>query len=368
MTEFTLSNSMLISPRSLSLSAWLGHIPFASWLIEQLQPTSIVELGTHRGASFLAICQVVQEQGLSSRVFAVDTWQGDEHAGYYGDEIYNELREYQQRNYAGISEMLRMRFNEALEYFADGSIDLLHIDGLHTYDAVREDFETWRPKLSPRAVVLFHDTCVRERGFGVWQYWSEISRQFPSFEFTHTHGLGVLLVGEDRHPALAHLAERALNGTFAPVNRLFDILGSNIKRAEEIERVYTALDDARSQVNTLGTTAHELQLRCQQLDEHARQKDLELAAAVGEGDRRVQQVEQAAQAHRAQLERDMQEYRAQAEQNAVTPETLRQVLAEERIKVREGVEQVIVPSQLDTARKLDLLLQPWWRRRTGGSQ
>lgn len=339
---------MLISPRELSLSAWLGHIPFASWLIEQLQPQSIVELGTHRGSSFLAMCQAVQEQGQTARVFAVDTWEGDEHAGYYGDDIYNELRQYQQRNYAGISEMLRMRFNEALPYFADGSIDLLHIDGLHTYEAVREDFETWLPKLSPRAVVIFHDTCVRERGFGVWQYWSEISQQYPAFEFTHTHGLGVLLVGKERVGALSDLATRAKDGAFAPVNRLFDVLGSNIKRAEEIERVYVGLNDARNEVNRLGTLGHELQQRCLQLEQQIRDER-----------QSNHQTEEA----RLHAEQQFEQLRLQAEQNAVTLDDLRRISAEERTRSVEDVQATLAP-QLDAlGRKLDALLTPWWRRR-----
>ncbi|WMJ67728.1 class I SAM-dependent methyltransferase [Stenotrophomonas sp. 24(2023)] len=340
MNDFPLSNSMLISPREVSFSAWLGHIPFASWLVEQLQPQSIVELGTHRGSSFLAFCQAVQEQGQTTRVFAIDTWEGDEHAGYYGDEIYNTLRDYQQRNYAGISEMLRMRFNEALPYFADGSVDLLHIDGLHTYDAVREDFESWLPKLSDRAVVIFHDTCVRERGFGVWQYWSEISRQYPAFEFTHTHGLGVLLVGRQHVPALADLAARAGAGGFAPINRLFDVLGSNIKRAEEIERVQAGLTDARSEVNRLGTLGHELQQRCLQLEQEVR-----------DGRERVRLAEE-----------QLQLQRQQAEQSAVTMEGLRRVVAEERTRSTEDV-QALLSTQLDAQKqKLDKLLRPWWRR------
>lgn len=252
MIEFTVSSSMLMMPRKLPHSAWLGHIPFASWLLEIQRPRSIVELGTHRGASFLALCQAVEALQLTSRVYAVDTWAGDEHAGFYGNEIYAELRDYQQRHYAGISEMMRMRFDEAIDYFEDGTVDLLHIDGLHTYDAVKEDFESWAPKLSERAVVLFHDTCVHEREFGVWRYWREISSSYPSFEFTHTHGLGVLLVGPDRCERLLQLAQASAAGDFATVNHLFDCLGRNIKNVEEIERVNAGLAAAHAELGRVG--------------------------------------------------------------------------------------------------------------------
>ena len=84
------------------------------------------------------------------------------------------------------------RLNSAVKLFADGSIDLLHFHGLHTYDAVKSHFEDWIPKVSDHGVMLFHDTAIYERDFGVWQFWKEISQRHPSFEFHHSCGLGVL--------------------------------------------------------------------------------------------------------------------------------------------------------------------------------
>ncbi|HDX0838446.1 TPA: class I SAM-dependent methyltransferase [Stenotrophomonas maltophilia] len=192
-----LNNSAFIRPLKLPPSAWHGHIPFAGWIVEALRPAMFVELGTHYGASYLSFCQTIQELGLGTRAYAVDTWEGDEHAAFYGNSVYAGLSEYHDGKYNDFSKLLRCTFDQALEKFDDGSVDLLHIDGLHTYEAVRHDFESWMPKLSDRAVVLFHDTQERQGDFGVWRLWAELSSQYPSFEFSHSHGLGVLVVGEN---------------------------------------------------------------------------------------------------------------------------------------------------------------------------
>ena len=176
-----------------SPSGWLGHLPFSSWVIQEASPKIFVELGTHFGHSYFSFCQAVAEAGLSTKCYAVDTWQGDEHAGLYGNEIFPKVDAYHQKRYAGFSRLLRMTFDDAASYFADESVELLHIDGLHTYEAVRHDFETWLPKLAPGAVVMFHDTNVRERNFGVWKLWEELQARYPNnVEFVHSHGLGVL--------------------------------------------------------------------------------------------------------------------------------------------------------------------------------
>ncbi|NCN98435.1 MAG: class I SAM-dependent methyltransferase, partial [Rhodoferax sp.] len=174
------SQASLMEPHHFSAPApWAGHIPFGSWLVSVQRPSVFVELGAYSGISYLAFCQAIQEQGLATHAYAVDTWQGDAHTGAYNESIYQTLKQAHDPHYTEFSSLMRMTFDEALHNFADASVDLLHIDGLHTYEAVRHDFETWLPKLSGRAVVLFHDTHVFKDDFGVHQLWAEISGRYP---------------------------------------------------------------------------------------------------------------------------------------------------------------------------------------------
>jgi len=172
---------------------WVGHMPFASWIVNEVKPKIFVELGTHNGNSYFSFCQSVSESKLSTKCYAVDTWIGDEHAGLYGDDIFDKVKINNEEHYAKFSQLMRMNFDTAVAYFDDESIELLHIDGLHTYEAVKHDFETWLPKLAPNAVIMFHDVNERERGFGVWRLWEELERVYPNnLEFSHSHGLGIL--------------------------------------------------------------------------------------------------------------------------------------------------------------------------------
>jgi hypothetical protein len=151
--------------------------------MEQVKPKLFVELGVHTGMSYFAFCQSVKTNQLSTLCYAVDTWKGDEHAGTYGEEVWLDVQDYNSREYTAFSYLLRNTFNEALTYFENKTIDLLHIDGCHTYEAVKTDFENWRPKMTDNGLVIFHDTVVREREFGVYKFWAELKQQYPTFEF-----------------------------------------------------------------------------------------------------------------------------------------------------------------------------------------
>ena len=216
----------LQAPAHLAPSAWIEHVPFAFWIVDALRPRSLVELGTHHGTSYFAFCQEIRRLGLDARAHAVDTWKGDAHAGFYGEAVYEAVAFYSRAHYAGFSTLHREEFAAALPRFPDGSVDLLHIDGLHSFEAVAADFEAWLPKLSRRGVVLLHDSRVRDRGFGVFRLVEALRSRYPLFEFAHGHGLAVVGVGPEQPPALqALLAAEASPPRKAAVERVFARLG-----------------------------------------------------------------------------------------------------------------------------------------------
>ena len=195
-----------------NVGSWSGHLAFASDLIAATQPSIIVELGTHWGEAYFTFCQTVDELGLSSLCYAVDHWQGDEHAGQYGEEVFDDVSQYNERYYRQFSYLLRKSFDDALSQFAEDSIDLLHIDGLHTYEAVSHDFNSWLPKVKQGGIILLHDICPKHQDFGVWRFWDEIKAEFPdTFEFHHSWGLGV--VGKGRITRGSLLSELLFDGS-----------------------------------------------------------------------------------------------------------------------------------------------------------
>jgi hypothetical protein len=228
------------NPLRLTTSSWIQHLPFGMFLIELLQPRIVVELGTHYGVSYCGFCQAVKALRTDTRCYAVDNWQGDEHNGAYGTDVYDDLRQHHDPRYGDFSQLLKLKFDDALPYFADGSIDLLHIDGYHTYESVRHDFEIWLPKLSERGVVLVHDINERDRQFGVWRLWDELRHRYRTFDMLHEHGLGIAAVG-GQVPAALDLLLGATPEETTQLREFFHLVGlrltSQMQYAEFVSRL-----------------------------------------------------------------------------------------------------------------------------------
>ncbi len=185
-------------------TVWQGHIPFLFSLMETLRPRRYVELGAHAGASFFAACQHMRANGNYGEAVAIDLWTGDHQSGFYKETVFDNFKMLLNRHFPETGKFIRAYFKDAAASFQDKSIDLLHIDGLHTYDAVKEDYETWLPKLAENGVIIFHDTNEFQTDFGVWQLFNEVrSQATASFQFRHTHGLGVMAFGlTQNNPAI----------------------------------------------------------------------------------------------------------------------------------------------------------------------
>ena len=171
-------------------TAWSGLGPIAQALVREHQPHTVVELGSCGGFSACALALALKEHVPGGRLYAVDTWNGDPHTGFYDERVYQQFMSF--RRELDLEEIiipLRMSFRAARNQIP-GRIDLLHIDGWHTFRAVRQDFRSFQPLLAPHALVLFHD--VNTTFLGMRVFWLLASMKYPTATIPYSHGLGVL--------------------------------------------------------------------------------------------------------------------------------------------------------------------------------
>ena len=177
----------------LKFAYWEGHRDFAYDLLQFVRPERLVELGSQYGCSLFSFCQAVRDFKLNTEINAVDMWSGDIGAEITGEEVYARVQKTAATYYPEVNlHLFQMCFDDARPNFADNSIDILHIDGGHTFEDVEHDFTTWLPKLKENGIVLFHDV-YSPIDQGSCDHWEKTKKEYDCyFDFTHSCGLGIL--------------------------------------------------------------------------------------------------------------------------------------------------------------------------------
>ena len=159
------------------VSAWTGHRDFARWITWNAKSDVIVELGVDYGYSTFVVADALR--GTSGTIYGVDLFMGDVHTGYRStfDSVKKAIVDHSVTNL----ELVIGEF-DSISKLWNKPIDILHIDGLHTYDAVKNDFARWSPHVTENGVVLFHDIAVPQ--FGVKEFFRELSGGYKLF-FLH---------------------------------------------------------------------------------------------------------------------------------------------------------------------------------------
>ena len=172
-------------------SAWIGHRDFAEWLIGYLKPKTIVELGVDWGFSTF----VFANSNIYGKVYGIDLFTGDAHSGERSTYDFVKSKSSQFKNL----EIITGDFTEVSKTWSL-PIDVLHIDGYHTYEAVKNDFTNWSNFVNDNGVVLFHDTAVEY--FGIKDFFfKELSGGYK-LNFKHSAGLGIYTKNKELYKAI----------------------------------------------------------------------------------------------------------------------------------------------------------------------
>ncbi len=113
-------------------SAWKGHRKFAEWLVKEVNPKCIVELGVDYGYSTFVFANALK--GTNGIMNGIDWFKGDSHASSRNTykSIMENITKYNIKNI----NIIKGDFFEISKKW-DKDIDVLHIDGFHTYEAVK---------------------------------------------------------------------------------------------------------------------------------------------------------------------------------------------------------------------------------------
>eukprot|EP00933_Yihiella_yeosuensis_P081233 TRINITY_DN94798_c0_g1_i1.p1 TRINITY_DN94798_c0_g1~~TRINITY_DN94798_c0_g1_i1.p1 ORF type:complete len:425 (-),score=63.77 TRINITY_DN94798_c0_g1_i1:462-1736(-) len=125
----------------------------------------VAEVGVHNGKNSEALLKALPELEL----LLIDPWEyaSDEYlsgkeirslyreskeASTMSDSVWQRLREYRNR-----SIIIAQKSPEAAFWARGQSLDLVFIDGCHSYSSVRDDIEAWTPKLKRGGILAGHD-------------------------------------------------------------------------------------------------------------------------------------------------------------------------------------------------------------------
>ena len=204
------------SPALYRCAPWSGLRRFAYDYVRNRKPASIVELGTHYGASTSAFLQAMKDEPYKGKICVVDTWEGDEGTVYQdGEDVYGTFTDMLARVYPDVPLSIRkMTFDEALLLQQGHGIDLLHIDGSHAYADVKRDYNTWRPLIKADGAIFLHDVggdLLMGEEMGSARLFREIAREEPYvLSLPMSCGLGLVFQNRETY----EIVRDALSGGY----------------------------------------------------------------------------------------------------------------------------------------------------------
>lgn len=165
------------------------------------QPKRALEIGTARGGTLFFLTRLASPDAT---VLSVDL-PGGKFGGGYGSRrrwFYQRFARRDQRLqlFQGDSHSVEMieRVRGALQ---GEPLDYLFIDGDHTYEGVKQDFQMYAPLVRKGGIVAFHDIAEHPPFLGsdVTRFWNEVKSGYRHEEFIEDRsqgwaGIGILYV------------------------------------------------------------------------------------------------------------------------------------------------------------------------------
>jgi predicted O-methyltransferase YrrM len=165
------------------------------------QPRTVLEIGTALGGTLFGFAQVAAPDAV---LVTVDLPEGRFGGGYY------PARSFLYRRFARAGQSIHLVLGDShnaqtlarvQELLAGRPVDVLFVDGDHSYEGVHADFELYGPLVRPGGLIAFHDIVPGDENLvgGVPGFWGEVKRSHETAEYVESwdqeaYGIGLVRV------------------------------------------------------------------------------------------------------------------------------------------------------------------------------
>jgi len=170
-------------------------------ILQAHAPVFSLEIGTNYGGTLLLLCSLSSSK---AKIISVDLPFGRFGGGYPRRKVplFRQFPKSGQQLHLIRADSHRQETKERVVRILDGELlDYLFLDGDHTYEGARQDFEMYAPLVRSGGIIALHDVAEHngDTGCQVDKFWNEVKNQYRHQEIVEDPkqgwaGLGILFV------------------------------------------------------------------------------------------------------------------------------------------------------------------------------
>lgn len=168
-------------------------------LVAEWKPKTILEIGTSRGGSLFAICRLAAHDATIISIDLPGAGFGEAYTASHAD-LFRQFPAKQQSLTLIAGDSHSPETRKRVETLMSGiRLDLLFIDGDHSFEGAKKDFEMYSGLVAEGGVIAFHDIALHTKfaGCNVRRFWNEVKLQFRHKEIVADEkqgwaGIGIL--------------------------------------------------------------------------------------------------------------------------------------------------------------------------------
>jgi len=144
--------------------------------VDEIDPDCVVEIGSYQGGTLYMWSRLLDAE----RIVSIDLPEDELHHTGYNPRLFQAFSHTAEMRFVrGFSQNDETK--EVVEDMLESEpIDFLFIDGDHSYEGVKADFEQYEPLVRDGGLIALHDIAYDSDGNGVPQFWDEITTEYET--------------------------------------------------------------------------------------------------------------------------------------------------------------------------------------------